>query len=640
MAYGRLEIYWPDGRIESYMLSSPTVSVGRAEGNTIPLDSDTISRYHFSIVQDGDTVSITDLASQNGTYVDGMLLAANQAEILGGVEEIQAGALRIIFRQMDDSPTLAMSPMDDTARMEREEAHVRLEFDINTIDVWPASSSSSELAITNTSKETRRYSIRVSGLPGEWLRVSRSEIELLAEETAYVLIQIKPPRRPTTKPASYILTIEVAPSERPDLTLTATLDVNVKTYSGFGMAIAPQAQIGDPVSVFLHNQGSGTLNLALTALDPNKALKFKLPTAPLKLDAGQRLRVDVEINAKNPPLTGKAVAYPFHVQVRADNAAHFLAVAESKVQIAPRFPLWTLISGLGIALSILVIALLAMLGVLNPPNPQLRNISINAEQIALGDSLIIALEAQDVETLRLVSNGQTLQDYAGTASQIELDTSLLGTGSQMVELIGLSGSRTTSQMIPFTVYQPINITSFTVEPNRLLRNVTTNLRLAWNVEGAVTVQIRGLSDFSNRRVLDSTEYDAQDTIEGIGGIPTESLELTLYAQDAVGNPFTQNLVVPIQDPQCRAEGAIALYELPNTAAQQVGTVSANATVIVSAQDAEAGWLSVELEGGTRGWGVQDSFDCDFNLSDLRTEYNLPPLLPTLTPSPEATPDVD
>jgi hypothetical protein len=192
MAYGRLDIHWPDGQLETFMLASDTVSVGRAEGNTISLDTDTISRYHFSLTREADgTVSIMDLESANGTFVDGSRLRDNEAYPLGATEEIQVGALRVIFRQVDNSPTLAMTPTDDdTARIERESADFVLNFDRVHLDAWPAASASSELSITNQADEVRRFSVRVSGMPGEWLRVNRPVLEIQPNDTGYVLIYV------------------------------------------------------------------------------------------------------------------------------------------------------------------------------------------------------------------------------------------------------------------------------------------------------------------------------------------------------------------------------------------------------------------------------------------------------------------
>lgn len=51
-------------------LSTP-VTIGREEGNTVQLNDERISRYHIKIQEDGDRTILTDLASTNGTRVNG-----------------------------------------------------------------------------------------------------------------------------------------------------------------------------------------------------------------------------------------------------------------------------------------------------------------------------------------------------------------------------------------------------------------------------------------------------------------------------------------------------------------------------------------------------------------------------------------
>lgn len=51
-------------------LATP-VSIGREEGNTIQLNDERISRFHVKIQEDQDKLVLTDLASTNGTKVNG-----------------------------------------------------------------------------------------------------------------------------------------------------------------------------------------------------------------------------------------------------------------------------------------------------------------------------------------------------------------------------------------------------------------------------------------------------------------------------------------------------------------------------------------------------------------------------------------
>jgi pSer/pThr/pTyr-binding forkhead associated (FHA) protein len=639
MAYGRLEVYWPDGHVETHFLNTETVSVGRAEGNTIALDTDSISRYHLSITKAGDNITLTDLGSQNGTYADSVRLESNKPHLLADVEEIQVGALRIIFRKVDESATMPIPTQDEsTQRIERDKSNIRLDLDHTRMNVWPAASGSAELAVLNSDDKTQRLSLRVSGMPSEWLRLTRSEIELDAGETVYVLLNIKPPRRPNTVPTRYDVTIEVAPVTQPDLVVHALLEVNVQAYSGFGIAIVPQMDAGDPVSVFLHNQGSSNLRLSLSALDKHHALNFKLPDSILTLQPGQRLRVDVEVTAHNPPLLGAPQEHHVVIQAKSHDESGFVAATSGTVRIPPRFPLWGVITAVGIALSVLALAIVALVGLLTSTEPSIDSVTVNTEELAQGDPLIVSVDADNIETFDvLVNNTRVLEAMPGDSRQFAIDTDNLQ-GELDIAVIGRSRRGDIEASTSAFIYVPMQVASFTAQPETLVRNVVGTLTIEWDVPGASVVRISGLTEFTNRLLQSSTEYPAMHTLNGISGIPDDTLEILLYAEDEVGNALEETLRIPVIDAQCTATADITLYEGPNERFQQVGGIPNGTTVIVTAQDAEADWLRVQLPGDVRGWGQDDLFDCDdsFNVADLRTEMNLP-ALPTVPVSTTIAP---
>lgn len=638
MAYGRLEVYWPDGRLESYLLEEDTVSVGRAEGNIIELETDSLSRYHFSLVRNGDTVTITDLESANGTFVDGMQLPANEPHLLGDVEEIMVGSLRIIFRQVDDSPTIMVSTLDDeTQQMELGEAQIRVDIDYKQLQVWPAASSSAELSITNLGDKTRSFSIQVSGLPSGWLRITRPEVELDPNETAYILLNVKPPRRPNTVPQKYDVTIEVMPVSQPVLVVNTHMDVEIKPYSGFGMAVGKQLDVDDPIPIFLHNQGSSMMRFTLTANDRVNALTFQTPRTPLELKAGQRLRVDLNVSAKSPPLVGQSQTYPFIVQVQSHDASRFIAASDAEVTVSPRIPTWGAIAAAGITLSILIIGLLAVLGVLNPPEPDITSLTVSSDQVAQGEPLTVFIETENTDSYDVLVNQFSIQnDVSGDIDSWEIDTSELD-GNIEIMVIARNGERSIRDSVSSYVYVPIAINTFEVSPNPLIANTVNTLTISWDVAGAALVQISGLNDFTNNLIQSSTEYGAVHTLEGIGGIPTESLNLTLYAEDQSGESIETSLFVPLVDPVCTTISEVALNEGPDTRYQQVGTIPNATSVVVLAQDADAAWLRVRLPEDIRGWSPREAFTCaeNFDLADLRTEINVPDL-PTPTSVPQAT----
>lgn len=77
-----------------YLLNSDLVSVGRNPDNEIFLDDVTVSRKHAQFIRNGNTFSVHDSGSLNGTYVNGEL--AEQTELING-DSVQIGKYRLLF---------------------------------------------------------------------------------------------------------------------------------------------------------------------------------------------------------------------------------------------------------------------------------------------------------------------------------------------------------------------------------------------------------------------------------------------------------------------------------------------------------------------------------------------------------------
>jgi hypothetical protein len=643
MAYGRLDVYGPEGFFETFSLADSNISIGRSTGNTVTLDTNTISRYHFSLTTEGEQVFITDLDSVNGTYVDGVKLAANERRPLLGGEEIQIGNLRMIYHHLDDMPTQPMLAADETTqRIELQLPAFRIDIQGPDQAVSPGAHISTELMITNTSQDEEKYSVEVTGPPPPWVRVNRPTLTLKPEEAGEVVISFKPLRRPESKPGDYPVKVSVRPASNPESLLEANVNLRILSYSGFAITLETRRlNSGQRFRLHMHNQGSAPLPLTVSGRDLSDHLRFYIPTPQLTLGPGQRTTLLGEVRPKSPSLYGKPSEHLFDLVARCHDASGFLVAVRGHFVERPMLPSWSPVAA-GVSLLLaLGLFILALVLLLRPnPQPRIASFSVNSTQIAQGTPLALSWSVTDVAQLNVSVNGTPeLLQLDPRTSGTELDTSGLH-GRVVVSILGVNGERQDSASQTVQVYRPMALDSFAVEPSRMVRYVVQPVTIRWNVPGAVSTQITGLESFTITPLEPAYEAEGEITVVGI---PLDAVSITLLAQDEAGNPLETTIPMEMVTPECAPSGeSISLYLGPDTRQQVVGTVRAGTSVVVDAQDESGQWLRAQLPGGISGWGPLSEFACEatFNVGDLRKEVNVP-MLPTLTltpvPPPTGTP---
>jgi DNA-binding winged helix-turn-helix (wHTH) protein len=82
--------------------------IGRAEDVAIRVDATGVSRYHARILVAGDSATLEDLGSKNGSYVNGMRVITR---LLSNGDEIRLGATVLTFRTASEAaPTETLPP--------------------------------------------------------------------------------------------------------------------------------------------------------------------------------------------------------------------------------------------------------------------------------------------------------------------------------------------------------------------------------------------------------------------------------------------------------------------------------------------------------------------------------------------------
>ncbi|MDB5829143.1 MAG: hypothetical protein JWQ73_3363 [Variovorax sp.] len=94
------------GATRQLALRVPMTMIGRAETNDIVLDNVRASRFHAALVTHGAAVTIEDLSSRNGLFVNGVRIA--NAQLANGDTIVLGGAM---FRFLAEARVVPTEPL-------------------------------------------------------------------------------------------------------------------------------------------------------------------------------------------------------------------------------------------------------------------------------------------------------------------------------------------------------------------------------------------------------------------------------------------------------------------------------------------------------------------------------------------------
>jgi pSer/pThr/pTyr-binding forkhead associated (FHA) protein len=86
---GELVVVRSDGQVGTRVTVTDSIVMGRSPEADILLDDPYASMFHLRLTMDGDTMSVADLGTTNGTYVNGR--RATSPVVLNAGDSVQVG---------------------------------------------------------------------------------------------------------------------------------------------------------------------------------------------------------------------------------------------------------------------------------------------------------------------------------------------------------------------------------------------------------------------------------------------------------------------------------------------------------------------------------------------------------------------
>ncbi|MGE3622226.1 MAG: hypothetical protein AB7L84_17375, partial [Acidimicrobiia bacterium] len=176
---------------------------------------------------------------------------------------------------------------------------MRVEVRTPAVRGLPGSTSVVELEVFNTSGVIAGVTARVLGLDASWVRVEPSPLALFPETSGTLRLHLD---LPANMPAgTHVLTVEVSSNiDLADLE-TATFELAVEAIDLATVTLEPASATGRTraeIGVVVDNRGNTPLEVALSASDPERALRCTVEPPTLVVGPAERVVATLVVEAR------------------------------------------------------------------------------------------------------------------------------------------------------------------------------------------------------------------------------------------------------------------------------------------------------------------------------------------------------
>ncbi len=626
MKFGMLQITLPDGKVRDYALDQPTVSLGRAPGNDLIIDDTSVSRRHARLMVESGRVLIEDLGSANGTYINHQRLAANTSNLVPDNEVICVGDVEIRF----SPPPPIVTPPPTTEQVGPPLA-------VSLVGpgqpVAPGSAVTATLTVQNRSAVVDELLVSVSGIPTEWVRLSKDRVPLLPHAQETLTLTFAPPRRSEAVATAYTVVVTVTSREqRTSVAKSAAL--KVLPFQAFALSLEPARSRGD-FQVLARNDGNTPAAYRFRGHDDEQALFYQFKQDSATFQPGQLGAIALQVSPKIKPRVGSREMRAFSVIAVPIDGAGAEATATGQLIIRPPIPVWLIT--LAVLLTALACAGLAAVygqicGSLGPnlplcpaaAKPSIAVFTAVPTEVRVGEAVAIQWDVANAEKVELIAPFQdTLPGSRGVKTYtVDQNTNFTLRATNFAG----SDERTVAVKVLVIISLP-EIQRFTAEPAIVTAQVK-QVTLNWIVAGASAVSIEGVPG-ANLAATGSVSIEP----------PTTDRTYVLIATNAAGT-VSRTLTLPVQAATCVTRQAMSLRTGPLDKYDSIADLPAQISLLPNGRSTTAEWVRVQVpQLQKEGWLKVADIICDgWDILALAVvspgEY---PPVPTDVPVPVAVP---
>ncbi|HVL39281.1 MAG TPA: hypothetical protein VM328_07805 [Fimbriimonadaceae bacterium] len=412
----------------------------------------------------------------------------------------------------------------------------RLDSDLITVEAGATVPVALEVA--NRSDEQDRYDIEIEGLDPEWTAVPVPLFAVEAREIQTEKLFFKPPRTSESLAGNYPFVVKVRSLVSGE-TRTVQGVLQIKPYNYLSMELQPKRGVVSPFKkqndfqVTVMNLGNTEHTLQLVGNDPDEACAFEFEQEQVSLAPGQQKTIEVLVHPTVRKTFSSTQLHVFGITARSAQVPSVAATAQAQLEQRP------FLSPASLTALVLLMALAALWVIFLPKQPAMDRLTLDRDQVLVGETANLSWEASDARSVRLNIDGEEVLEAARGSRTIQATRP----GQIRVEAVAVRQDKRSEPLVvvldvgtPEPVPPP-EIVEFAITPRNLKLGETFVVRYRLG-PSVVKASLAPTGETLNLAVSEQ-----ELTANRLG-----TIRYTLVAENATGSRAEKSISITVSDP--------------------------------------------------------------------------------------------
>lgn len=313
-------------------VKSAGLTIGRDNVNDLVLTDRAVSHQHMQVLWDGKQVTVRDLGSSNGTFLDNVRLlpressawAEQQLIHIGPfwlrLEEPHPAGMLTVQRSGTQTPVFGTTGTPGTqfsTTMVRS-GRIGMAVSPRMLTITPGQPAAVQVTLTNLGTIVDWFTTTVEGVAPEWVRGVGQEVQLNPGMQETVDLSVDVARVAQNMAGEYPVTIRARSREQPNESGTVQARWTVQPFKEDAFRITPRRAVGRGSVAFainLQNSGNTPARYELSGEDDEQKLGYQFGANPVDLVPGREAQVPLTVRVGRHWI-GREQRLPFQVHAR------------------------------------------------------------------------------------------------------------------------------------------------------------------------------------------------------------------------------------------------------------------------------------------------------------------------------------